>query len=148
MAEAAKVLGITVEAVRGRIKRDTLKHEKAADGTVFVLLKPDQSSTGRRPAADQPTDQSRPDAAPELVEELRDRVHYLERQVEEEREARRRADMLLAQLVQRVPELEPRREEPSESPQPRSDSPAPPEDLGTPGSGTARGAWWRRMFGG
>jgi hypothetical protein len=38
--------------------------------------------------------------------------------------------------------------EPSESAEPRSDSPAPPEDLGTPGRGTARGAWWRRMFGG
>ncbi len=36
--EAAKALGITPEAVRGRIQRGTLPKEKAKDGTVYVRL--------------------------------------------------------------------------------------------------------------
>jgi len=94
VAEASEVLGITVEAVRGRIKRRTLQHERDS-GTVYVLLDADQPPTGYQPADDQPADQPRPDA---LADELRDRIRYLERQMEEEREARRRADTILAQL--------------------------------------------------
>jgi hypothetical protein len=45
---------------------------------------------------------------------MRDRVHYLERVLEEEREARTeerpRHDTLMAQLTQRIPELEAPRE--------------------------------------
>jgi hypothetical protein len=90
VAEASEVLGITVEAVRGRIKRDKLEHDKDG-GTVYVYLDADQPKTGHQPDEDQ----ARPDA---LADELRDRIRYLERQVEEEREARRRADTILAQL--------------------------------------------------
>ena len=42
MQEAAKILGITPEAVRQRLKRGTLAKEKAPDGTVYVLLYTDQ----------------------------------------------------------------------------------------------------------
>ena len=97
VAEASEVLGITVEAVRGRIKRRTLKHERDS-GTVYVLLDADQPPTGHQPADDQATNQPHPDAPTDITEELRDRIRYLERQVEEEREARRRADTILAQL--------------------------------------------------
>jgi hypothetical protein len=93
VAEASEVLGVTVEAVRGRIKRGTLEHERDS-GKVYVLLDADQPPTGQQPADDQP----RPDAREDIVGELRDRIHYLERQMEEEREARRRADTILAQL--------------------------------------------------
>jgi hypothetical protein len=55
VAEASEVLGITVEAVRGRIKRGTLEHERDS-GTVYVLLPADQPTATRyrpvnRPAA-------------------------------------------------------------------------------------------------
>jgi hypothetical protein len=132
VAQASEILGVTVEPVRGRIKRGTLEHERHS-GTVYVLLDADQTPTGHQPADDQSIDQRRPDAHEDLAGELRDRIRYLERQVEEEREARRRADTLLAQLVQRVPELEAARG-PRESPEaveeqqgrgeePRSDAP-------------------------
>lgn len=39
--EAAAVLGVTVEAVRGRMHRGKYKREKTEDGRVFVLLPPD-----------------------------------------------------------------------------------------------------------
>ncbi len=147
MAEAAEILGVTVEAVRGRIKRGTLEHERDS-GTVYVYIPADQAPTGHQPDVDQTTDQTPADL---LADELRDRIRYLERQVEEEREARRRADTLLAQLMQRIPELE-APSEARESPAPSGPGPTPPE-----GSGEAQGAaerpeeprrsWWREFFG-
>src|SRR5215218_6983640 len=60
VAEASEVLGITVEAVRGRIKRRTLEHERDS-GTVYVLLEADQSHDQPRPDDDQTSDRPRPD---------------------------------------------------------------------------------------
>src|SRR5215203_5958273 len=97
VAEASEVLGVTVEAVRGRIKRRTLDHERDS-GTVYVLLDADQPHDQPRPDDGQTSDRPRPDDHADINEELRDRIRYLERQVEEEREARRRADTILAQL--------------------------------------------------
>ena len=48
VAQASEILGVTVEAVRGRIKRGTLEHERHSS-TVYVLLHADQMTTGRRP---------------------------------------------------------------------------------------------------
>jgi 5-methylcytosine-specific restriction endonuclease McrA len=96
--EAATALGVSVEAIRGRIKRSTIPYEREGD-RVYVLLDTDQSRPGRRQDADQ-SDRD------ELVDELRDRISYLERQVEEEREARRRADTLLARAMDAIPALE------------------------------------------
>jgi hypothetical protein len=157
VAEASEVLGITVEAVRGRIKRDKLEHERDS-GTVYVYLDADQTETGRQPDYDQ----TRPDA---LADELRDRIRYLERQVEEEREARRRADTILAQLsaanaeqARTIKAIE-APQEPSEDAETVEEAPdrAEPrsaaggaqelsEPFGGRGSGTTRGSWWRRMF--
>jgi hypothetical protein len=49
VAETSAVLGVTVQAVRGRIKRRTLDHERTAEG-VFVLLDTDHSADRPRPA--------------------------------------------------------------------------------------------------
>jgi DNA-binding Lrp family transcriptional regulator len=111
--EAAQALGISPEAVRNRLSRGTLKSVKES-GTVYVLLETDRP----RHTGDIPTDRPH-DISRELLAELRDRVSFLERLLEEEREARtderRRHDTLMAQLMQRIPELEPPRE-PRESP--------------------------------
>ena len=146
VAEASEVLGVTVEAVRGRIKRGTLEHERDS-GTVYVLLDANQPPTGQQPA----DDQTRPDDREGIVGELRDRIQYLERQVEEEREARRRADTLLAQLMQRIPELEApsseaERESPETAPE-ASDMAEPRPATGEAQEGVQR-PWWRRVFGG
>ena len=65
-------MGVSVEAVRGRIKRKTLDHERTPEG-VFVLLEADQPPTGLQPDDDQSTDQMRPDAREDLIDALRDR---------------------------------------------------------------------------
>lgn len=36
--EAAEILGLSEDAVRSRLKRGTLRKEKAPDGTVLVML--------------------------------------------------------------------------------------------------------------
>src|SRR5215212_3464197 len=151
--EAAEALGITVEAVRSRIKRGKLRREKGEGGTVYVWLDAaqtqpdkDQTSDWTRPDYDQAADRSRPDkdqtgyrigAQADLVDSLLDQVAYMREQLAEEREARRRADTIIAQLTQanatlaqRVPELEApteRREAPVSSSEETDKGKVPPE---------------------
>jgi hypothetical protein len=50
--QAADQLGVSVEAVRGRIKRGTIAHERDAN-RVFVILDADQTATGHDQGVDQ-----------------------------------------------------------------------------------------------
>jgi excisionase family DNA binding protein len=127
--EAAKVLGIGTDAVRKRIARGTMPHEKDDDGRVYVYL-----DTGH----DEGHDSQQP--SPELVESLREQIGYLQGVIatrdEELRtraeELRRRdqdlerRDRIIAALTERIPQaLEP----PSEARE--SDvSPGPTPELG------------------
>ncbi len=148
VAEAAVLLDLSEDAVRSRLKRGTLRKEKAKDGTVLVVLgtsgSPDRptNSTAQpnaRPATGQPPDQS------DLVEVLRDQVGFLRQQLEEEREANRENRRLIAGLVQRVPELEPA-QEPQEGHVTDSEEP----DKGTaspePQDASQRRSWLHRFF--
>jgi hypothetical protein len=175
VSEAADILGITAEAVRTRIKRgrlDAVKDPPKPGGTVYVLLPVDLARPNTDPTPqgqDQTSDQTAADAlAPlleakdETIKDLRDRVRYLEWVLEEEREARtderRRHDTLMAQLMQRIPELEAPQEPPG-GPE-TADSPKGPLDpRDTPFTSEERTQeatirprsstpWWRRVFGG
>lgn len=114
--EAADELGITVDAVRGRIRRGTLDSVKL-DGVVYVLLdatnrehQNDESATESADASRQATDQAGLVAdQSELVGELRSQIDWLRREVE-------RKDTIIMQMAQRIPELE-APPEPRESPQ-------------------------------
>jgi hypothetical protein len=121
VAEASEALGISVEAVRGRIKRDTLEHEKADDGTVYVLLKPDQS----RPAPDQSANQSTDQAM--TMARLENEVQFL-------REELARKDAILLNMTEAMKALSPPREDAPESPE----SPAPSDPLPTPAKARRR----------
>src|SRR5215218_8170072 len=61
--QAAQALGITEGAVRGRLKRRTLRSHREA-GTVYVVLESSPSAVHRDESAGESTDQT------ELVEEL------------------------------------------------------------------------------
>jgi hypothetical protein len=124
------VLGITVDAVRGRIRRRTLDSVKL-DGVVYVLLdatnreqESDESATESADASRQTADESGlvTDQS-ELVGDLRGQVDWLRREVE-------RKDTIIMQMAQRIPELE-AASEPRESPETASKSTdrgeAPPE---------------------
>ncbi len=125
--EAARRLGVKEDAIRKRIQRGTLRHEKAEKGRVFVWVDAAQDTT--QDATEDTYQAAYLDARNEVVEELRDRIQSLERRLDEERESRRRADTIIAQLTQanatlatRVPELEPPQEPPG-APQTATEQP-------------------------
>jgi hypothetical protein len=121
VAEAAEILGISAEAVRGRVRRGTLPVEREG-GTVYVMLDlaPEDRTTAdqSRTTADQPDD--RTDL---LIAELQDRVRSLE-------DANRENRRIIAALTQRIPAIEAPTEAPSEPPESPSESREPPESPG------------------
>ena len=144
--DAAARLGVTEGAIRKRVQRGSINSEMGDDGRVYVYLDPYQD-------ASYPESQDDPEP---LVEELRDRVRSLERLLDEERvartEERRRHDTLMAQLMQRIPELEAaqRTEQPREEPpEPRSQPVAPHAGQVRPFTNEEppRRSWWREFFG-
>jgi len=147
--DASEVLGVSVDAVRMRVRRGSLEAEKDPDGRVYVRLDIDEDNVKSERQVE----------SSDLVEDLRDQVAYLRDQLDREREARteerRRHDTIIAQLMQRIPELEPaaRTGADQEPPDPPETAAAEPErvDIGpaTAGSQTsAQRPWWRRCFGG
>jgi hypothetical protein len=157
VAEAAVLLGLSEEAVRSRLKRGTLRKEKAPDGTVLVVLgrggSADRPTNGTdrptsRTKTDQPTDQS---DQSEMVKVLHEQVSFLRHQLEQEREANRENRRIIAGLVQRVPELEATpelREAPDMAPEETGRGTAPQEQEKTSGEPQERRrSWWKEFFG-
>ena len=137
--EAAKVLGISPEAVRNRLSRGTLDSVKE-NGTVFVLLKTDTSRHTDGTSDDIPGESD------VLISAKDETIRVLTEQLEAEREANRENRRIIAGLVQRVPELE-TASEPREPPETVSEEPTgtpPPPETEEPSSRP----WWRRVFGG
>ncbi len=149
VADAAKLLGLSTEAVRMRVKRGTLASTRVA-GTVYVLIDQPNDEPNGRPN-DQPNGQ--PNAQPNvdptpLVEslrehnaDLRDQVEHLRQELEVRNEELRRKDHLLARTLERIPEIEP-------PPEPREGREKASENGGK-GDGNPeqeRRSWWRRWF--
>jgi hypothetical protein len=105
--QAAEVIGVTVDAIRKRISRGTIPHERDEDGRVWVLLDTDQDATSNIPDSDRPQSDSGA-----LISEMRDRIASLERQLEQERQANSEHRRLLAAALERIP---PQLEAPSEA---------------------------------
>jgi excisionase family DNA binding protein len=143
--EAARALGLSVDAIRKRVQRGTIDHEKDRAGRVRIILdSQDDAST---------LQDERPDitgqllaAKDETIEELRGRVRRLEHELDVRNEEIRRRDHLLAAALERIPELEAPKEPQNqpESAENRSDRGTPPQE---PERGTER-PWWRRLWGG
>ena len=132
---AADYLGISSDAVRSRVKRGTLAHEREA-GRVYVLVDADRPGpTSDRPPTGQSTDN-------ELTSQMQSEIDHLRGQLEAERAAHAEARRIIAGLVERIPALEPpgEPETPSE-PVPNTQTPSERE---TP---SERRPWWWRWFG-
>ena len=144
--EAAEHLGTTVDAIRKRVQRDTIAHEKDADGRVWILLDADRT----RHATDQDTAGRRQDdESGPLISEMRGRIEDLREQLEAERQAHAEARRIIAGLVERIPAIEASQEvseaaktveEQPERAEPHPDAPGAQEGEQRP--------WWRRIFGG
>jgi len=126
VAQAADRLGITQDAVRQRIRRGSIDHDKDENGRVYVYLDPTHTEH----------DTVQDGVSAELVEELKDRIRYLE-------EESRRKDHLLAAALERIPPAIEAPPEPRETPEMASEGPGGVEDRGE----EERAPWWRRWFG-
>lgn len=134
--EAAKALGISIDATRMRVRRGTLRSERDEDGNVKVILDADQV----RPDPDETTDRE-------------DLVSVLREQLAEEREARRRADTIILQLsqanaalVQRVPALQAAAEERPDVAASRDDPSGEYSGTGSREDPEKPASWWSRLF--
>jgi excisionase family DNA binding protein len=52
--EAAELMGVTVDAIRKRISRGTIPHERDEDGWVWIILDTDQDTASKVHDTDQP----------------------------------------------------------------------------------------------
>ncbi len=147
MREAADELGVSVEAIRKRVQRGSIRSDKDPDGRRYVYL--DEGVDAYHPQAEVESS--------ELVEELRRQNEYLRGQLDIRTEELREHRRLLAGLIERVPELEAPREQSraTEEPEASDTDEEEPEraepwsaGAGTPGpqEGVQRRSWWRRMF--
>ena len=149
VAEAARILDTTREAIRSRIKRGTLPSVKEG-GTVYVLLAADQTPPEPQPDADQTTDQSQSDSTA-LISAKDETIATLREQLESERQAHAEARRLLLEALQKIPSaIEAPRETPG-APETPSE-PVHREDPFTseerPQEPSERPGFWARLFGG
>lgn len=146
--EAAKKLGITESAVRQRAYRGTLRSEKGPEGRLFVYVAEQDT---------QHNDQVN-GAVEDYINALKSQVGSLEadkekldRDKEHLREESVRKDHIIMSLTQRIPELEPAREE---SPEPRESAVMDSADSSNGAAAVAqesvngqiKQSWWRRLF--
>ncbi len=124
IAEAARVLGLSTDAVRKRLHRGTLAGEKIGE-TWRVFL---EAETVEEPAQDRPdpssrepdSDRTRPDA---LVEALREEVAFLRRELETRTDELQRRDVLLREALARIPALGAGQDAPVAAPKPQHEVP-------------------------
>ena len=116
--DAAKLLGLSENAIRKRVERGSLASERV-DGTRYVLLDTDMSSEAHT-----------------LISEMRSRIEFLEDEL-------RRKDTILMSLVSKVPELEasPQTRESSET-----RAAGATEGVETPLT-AQKSSWFKRFFG-
>jgi hypothetical protein len=135
--EAGRRLGITESAVRKRVQRGLLEHDKESDGRLYVYL--DTQDIERDEVRDSSYDM--------LVRRLENENEFLRRELE-------RKDAILLNMTEAMKALSPpAQEEPPderESPERAAEEPERAEPRPATGGaqeGTQR-PWWRRLFGG
>lgn len=149
--EAASSLGIIEAAVRGRIKRGTLRSYRE-DGNLYVVLGGDkprgESMNNRDASGDESTDQTGtwPNPREELVEELRGQIAYLQGIIDTRDRELSEMRRLLAGALERIPEIEAPRDEPQATDTATEGGPG--IKTRTSDTGEPRRSWWQRWFGG
>ena len=75
VAEAARVLGVTRDAIHKRISRGSIEHEKGEDGRFYVYV--DTSTLELDMSTDMSKDESKVEALERLLENQQDRISFL-----------------------------------------------------------------------
>jgi hypothetical protein len=146
VAKAAKVLGVSEQAIYARVKRDTITHEKGENGEINVFLDPDERNgqTDKQPL-DNTLVNDYITALKSEIETLKTHTKSLEHDREEWKEEARRKDTIIMALTNRIPELE----------APVDTTPEATEGPVTDGNRENRGvvppmrenrSWWRKIF--
>jgi len=141
VSEAAKTLGVSAQAVHGRIKRETIEHEVGDDGKLYVYI------------PDNDVDHSfNNTVVNDYITALKSEIESLKEDREEWKEEARRKDTIIAQMnqsltamINRIPELEAS----PDATQSRVSS-ADEENKGSVPSDAQNGSqgqsWWWRIF--
>jgi hypothetical protein len=139
VAQAADALNISQDAVRKRIARGTIPHDRDEAGRVYVYLSP--SETVHKTDQDTAQDDATKTVQDAYIRSLEDQIAFLRRELE-------RKDGILLNLTERIPAIE-APSEARESPetaeeeqgrgQPHPDRAEAQEPVQRP--------WWRRWFG-
>jgi excisionase family DNA binding protein len=136
VAQAADTLGVSQDAVRKRIARGTIPHDRDESGRVYVYLSP--SETIHKTDQDIEGGDATKTVQDAYIHSLEDQIAFLRRELE-------RKDAILLNLSSKIPQLEPPKspetvEETPGGAEPHSDAPGAQEGVRRP--------WWRRLIGG
>ncbi len=136
--DAARRLGVSEGAVRKRVTRGTLEHEKEDDGRIYIYL-----DAGDRRGADVGQDTGVDPNNNALISQLRDEVAYL-------RDENRRKDEIIMQQAMTMRQLTAApAQEPTEAAETVGEEPERAEPLSdrVEAQEDVRRPWWRRVFG-
>jgi hypothetical protein len=142
--EAAVRLGISENALRKRVQRNTIQWDRDEDGRVYVYLSPTCTGQADGIASNQAVGQASDQSL--LIARLENEVEYLRREAEDWKEEARRKDTIIMTMAQRIPELEPASEprESSESGLVEDGNNRTPPD--SQEKSVDQPPWWRRWF--
>ena len=136
--EAARRFGVSEGAVRKRVTRGTLEHDKEDDGRVYVYL--DERDTR---GVDDVQDTGVHPNSRALISRLEGEVEFLRDQVRRQQEIIAQQAVTMRQLTAAA------QEEPPEAAETVEEEPEGSEPRSATGSTqeATRRPWWRRMFG-
>jgi len=145
VAEAAERLGVSQDAVRKRIARGTIRHDRGQDGRIFVYL--DVFERASKTVQDEPSEETfktvQDGGQDKYTRSLEDQIQFLRQELE-------RKDTIIMSLTQRIPELEalPAPRNALETVSGTTEGTDTPPGWGQAETGVQRrSSWWRRFFG-
>jgi uncharacterized coiled-coil protein SlyX len=138
VAQAAEALSISQDAVRKRIARRTIPHDRDEAGRVYVYLS--LSETVHKTDQDTAQDEATKTVQDTYIRSLEDQIAFLRRELE-------RKDTILLNLTERIPQLE-ALQEATDAPETVEEAPERAEPRSATGGAQedARRPWWRRVF--
>jgi hypothetical protein len=148
VAEAARTLGVTRDAIHKRISRGSIEHEKGEDGRFYVYV--DTSTSELDASTDKSKDESKVEALERLLDSQQERILFLERELERRGDETERLHQIVAGLTRATAELSarlPELEAPSEPPQSPETATVDTGEAEPQPEREERG-FWRRLFGG
>jgi len=147
IAEAAKKLEVTQEAIRARIRRGTIDHDKDESGKTHVYLTDVE-------AHDQQEDNAVVNGVVnDYITSLKSEIESLKQDREVWQEEAKRKDTIIMALTNRIPELEAPSTDSGQAPSETTPeaTEAPVADPNTQSRGVvppeAQKGFWRRIFG-